>query len=50
MFDPVAMLNAHPKKSKSLLWRGYRDTEAVLHTPQERSGRVRGVAPGVRQS
>jgi predicted acylesterase/phospholipase RssA len=31
MFDPLAMLNAHPGKSKKLLWQGYRDTERVLH-------------------
>jgi NTE family protein len=31
MFDPLAMLNAHPGKSKKLLWEGYRDTERVLH-------------------
>jgi NTE family protein len=33
MFDPVAMLNAHPGKSKKLLWQGYRDTERALHGP-----------------
>jgi len=31
MFDPLAMLNAHPGKSKKLLWQGYRDTERMLH-------------------
>jgi hypothetical protein len=31
MFDPLAMLNAHPGKSKKLLWRGYRDTERALY-------------------
>ena len=31
MFDPLAMLNAHPGKSKKLLWEGYRDTERALH-------------------
>lgn len=31
MFDPLAMLNAHPAKSKKLLWQGYRDTERILH-------------------
>ena len=31
MFDPLAMLNAHPGKSKKLLWQGYRDTERALH-------------------
>jgi NTE family protein len=31
MFDPLAMLNAHPGKSKKLLWDGYRDTERMLH-------------------
>jgi NTE family protein len=30
-FDPLAMLNAHPGKSKKLLWEGYRDTERALH-------------------
>jgi hypothetical protein len=31
MFDPLAMLNAHPGKSKKLLWQGYRDAERMLH-------------------
>jgi NTE family protein len=31
MFDPLAMLNAHPGKSRKLLWEGYRDTERMLH-------------------
>jgi NTE family protein len=31
MFDPLAMLNAHPGKSKKLLLQGYRDTERMLH-------------------
>jgi predicted acylesterase/phospholipase RssA len=30
MFDPLQMLNAHPKKSKRLLWQGYRDTDNAL--------------------
>jgi NTE family protein len=41
MFDPIAMLNAHPGKSRKLLLQGYRDTErALAGTP--RSGRGRG--------
>jgi predicted acylesterase/phospholipase RssA len=35
MFDPLAMLNAHPGKSKKLLWQGYRDTERILHGKRE---------------
>jgi predicted acylesterase/phospholipase RssA len=35
MFDPLAMLNAHPGKSKKLLWQGYRDTERILHGKAE---------------
>jgi predicted acylesterase/phospholipase RssA len=42
MFDPLAMLNAHPRKSKRLLWQGYRDTERVLLKDRSRSGRVKG--------
>jgi NTE family protein len=45
MFDPLGMLNAHPGKSKKLLWQGYRDTERVLHGKQPRSGRVKGKVP-----
>ncbi len=42
MFDPLAMLNAHPGKSKKLLWEGYRDTERVLHgQPAEGARRPR---------
>lgn len=39
MFDPLAMLNAHPGKSKRLLWEGYRDTERVLHGPRAEGAR-----------
>jgi predicted acylesterase/phospholipase RssA len=45
MFDPLGMLNAHPGKSKRLLWDGYRDTEQILHGEEPRSGRVKGVVP-----
>ena len=45
MFDPLGMLNAHPGKSKKLLWQGYRDTERALHSKPERRGRVKGKAP-----
>jgi NTE family protein len=45
MFDPLGMLNAHPGKSKKLLWQGYRDTERVLHGKQPRSGRMKGKVP-----
>jgi predicted acylesterase/phospholipase RssA len=45
MFDPVGMLNAHPSKSKKLLWEGYRDTERALHGDARREGRVKGVQP-----
>ena len=41
MFDPLAMLNAHPGKSKKLLWQGYRDTERVLHGRGEPAEGVR---------
>jgi NTE family protein len=46
MFDPFGMLNAHPRKSRKLLWEGYRDTERVLQEPKGRSGRVKGKVPG----
>jgi NTE family protein len=46
MFDPFGMLNAHPRKSRKLLWEGYRDTERVLQQPKGRSGRVKGKVPG----
>ena len=46
MFDPFGMLNAHPRKSRKLLWQGYRDTERALHQPRGRSGRVKGKVPG----
>ena len=45
MFDPFAMLNAHPGKSRKLLWQGYRDTEHALHHEPPRSGRVKGKIP-----
>jgi predicted acylesterase/phospholipase RssA len=45
MFDPVAMLNAHPAKSKKFLWQGYRDTERVLRGGRPRTGRVKGKVP-----
>jgi hypothetical protein len=45
MFDPLGMLNAHPGKSKKLLWQGYRDTERVLREGEPRTGRVKGRAP-----
>ena len=41
MFDPLGMINAHPGKSKRLLWMGYRDTDEVLRGGHARSGRVR---------
>jgi hypothetical protein len=41
MFDPLAMLNAHPGKSRKLLWQGYRDTESALRGPPSGSGRVK---------
>jgi NTE family protein len=41
MFDPFAMLNAHPGKSRKLLWQGYRDTERALRAPKATSGRVK---------
>ena len=45
MFDPIGMLNAHPAKSKRLLWDGYRDAERVLRGGRSRSGRVKGKVP-----
>lgn len=45
MFDPLAMLHAHPGKSKKLLWRGYLDTDQALgRAPRRRP--VRGAASG----
>jgi predicted acylesterase/phospholipase RssA len=49
MFDPLGMLNAHPGKSKKLLWQGYRDTESVLQGAEPRSGRVKGRVPEPRR-
>jgi predicted acylesterase/phospholipase RssA len=46
MFDPLAMLNAHPGKSKKFLWQGYRDTEQALRREEPRTGRVKGKVPG----
>jgi predicted acylesterase/phospholipase RssA len=45
MFDPLGMLNAHPGKSKRLLWEGYRDTERALVAGARRTGRVKGRTP-----
>jgi hypothetical protein len=45
MFDPIGMLNAHPGKSRKLLWQGYRDTERALHSREPRTGRVKGKMP-----
>jgi hypothetical protein len=45
MFDPLGMINAHPGKSRKLLWQGYRDTEDVLHGQPPRTGRVKGKVP-----
>ena len=45
MFDPLGMLNAHPRKSRKLLWQGYRDAEKVLNDAQPRSGRIKGKVP-----
>lgn len=45
MFDPLGMLNAHPGKSKKLLWQGYRDTDKVLSGAPPRTGRVKGKVP-----
>ena len=41
MFDPLGMLNAHPRKSRKLLWQGYRDTERALQARRPVSGRAR---------
>jgi len=46
MFDPLGMLNAHPGKSRKLLWQGYRDTERALHHQDPPTGRVKGKVPG----
>jgi predicted acylesterase/phospholipase RssA len=46
MFDPIAMINAYPGKSRKLLWQGYRDTEAALRRRKPVSGRVKGKVPG----
>jgi NTE family protein len=45
MFDPLGMLNAYPRKSRKLLWQGYRDTEKVLQEGPRRDGRAKGVVP-----
>jgi predicted acylesterase/phospholipase RssA len=45
MFDPIGMIHAHPKKSRKLLWEGYRDTERILETGEARTGRVKGKVP-----
>ena len=45
MFDPLGMLNAHPGKSRKLLWQGYRDTEKALQGGAPRTGRVKGKMP-----
>ncbi len=45
MFDPLGMINAHPRKSRKLLWQGYRDTEHMLVEAEPRSGRVKGKVP-----
>jgi NTE family protein len=45
MFDPLGMLNAHPGKSRKLLWQGYRDTEKALRGEKPRTGRVKGRVP-----
>ena len=50
MFDPLGMLNAHPGKSRKLLWQGYRDTERALHAAQPRTGRVKGKVPAPPES
>ncbi|MFL5887378.1 MAG: patatin-like phospholipase family protein, partial [Thermoleophilaceae bacterium] len=36
MFDPIGMINAHPGKSRKLLWQGYRDTEQALRREEPR--------------
>lgn len=43
-FDPIGMLNAHPAKSKRLLWRGYRDTDEVLRGGAARSKPIKAAA------
>ena len=45
MFDPLGMLNAHPGKSRKLLWQGYRDAEKALRGEDPRTGRVKGRVP-----
>ena len=45
MFDPFGMLNAHPGKSRKLLWQGYRDTEQALRHEEPRTGRIKGKVP-----
>src|SRR4051812_7251374 len=45
MFDPLGMINAHPRKSRRLLEAGYRDADRVLNAPQLPSGRVKGKVP-----
>ncbi|MFL5894501.1 MAG: patatin-like phospholipase family protein [Thermoleophilaceae bacterium] len=45
MFDPIAMLNAHPSKSRKFLLEGYRDTDRALRGREPRTGRVKGAAP-----
>jgi predicted acylesterase/phospholipase RssA len=50
IFDPLGMINAHPGKSRKLLWQGYRDTESALQEPKATSGRVKaGESPPPRQ-
>jgi NTE family protein len=45
MFDPLGMINAHPRKSKRLLEDGYRDTDRVLRSNELPDGRVKGKVP-----
>jgi predicted acylesterase/phospholipase RssA len=45
MFDPFGMLNAYPRKSRKLLWDGYRDTEKLLREGITRDGREKGKVP-----
>ena len=45
MFDPLAMLNAHPRKSRKLIEQGYRDAEDALRGQEPRTGRVKGASP-----
>jgi predicted acylesterase/phospholipase RssA len=40
MFDPLGMVNVHPRKSKKLLWQGYRDTDEVLRERGRSTGRA----------